>query len=130
VKSGLSRAGKPRLSPRRRRRRAGPLAHYGAPAAFLLAATVAILLIHAGLGGRTTPAPGTIARSTPVAPTTTAATPRKRTPKPSARYYVIEGGDSFGVVAAKLHTTVQQLEALNPGVSSNALHVGQRIRVG
>ena len=34
-----------------------------------------------------------------------------------------------GAVASKLHLSVQQIEALNPGVSSNSLRVGQRVRV-
>jgi len=96
--------------------------------AFLAAATVAVLLIHAGLGGKTAPAPETVARSTTVATTTTAASRPK--PRPAGRYYVIQKGETFGVVASKFHTTVEQIQALNPGVSSNALHVGQRIRVG
>ena len=112
----------------RRPRRAGPVARYGAPAAFLLAATIAILLIHAALGGKTTPGrpAATTVRSTPVATTTVAAKPKQR---PVAGYYVIQRGDSFGAVASRLHLSVQQIEALNPGVSSNSLHVGQRIRV-
>ena len=97
--------------------------------AFLLAATVAILLIHAALGGKTTPgSPARTARSTPVATPTVAGKP-KRKPRQTARYYVIQRGDSFGAVASKLHLSVQQIESLNPGVSSNSLRVGQRIRV-
>jgi len=126
VRSGRHPAGSRRLA---RPRRAGPVARYGAPAAFLLAATIAILLIHAALGGKTAPGPPTTtARSTPVATTTVAAKPKPKR-RSTARYYVIQRGDSFGAVASKLHLSVQQIEALNPGVSSNSLHVGQRIRV-
>ena len=126
MRSGRRPAGRRRLA---RPRRAGPVARYGAPTAFLLAATVAILLIHAALGGKTAPGPATtVVRSTPAATSTGAAKPKPKR-KPTARYYVIQKGDSFGAVASKLHLPVQQIEALNPGVSSNGLHVGQRIRV-
>ena len=126
MRSGRRPAGRRRLT---RPRKAGPVARYGAPVAFLLAATVAILLIHAALGGKTTPGPpARTARSTPVATPTVAGKP-KRKPRQTARYYVIQRGDSFGAVASKLHLSVQQIESLNPGVSSNSLRVGQRIRV-
>ena len=38
-------------------------------------------------------------------------------------------GDTFGSIAAKVGTTISALETLNPGVSSTALQVGQKIRV-
>jgi len=128
VRSGRRPAGRPR----RRLRKAGPVARYGAPAGFLLAATVAILLIHSALGGKTVPAPATTTRPVPAATTTAASAKPKRKPKPkpAVRYHVVQSGEGFGSIAAAEHTTVAQIEALNPGVSSNALHVGQKIRVG
>ena len=126
MRSGRRPAGRPR----RRLRKAGPVARYGAPAGFLLAATVAILLIHSALGGKTVPAPATTTRPRPAATTTATSVKPKRKPKPAARYHVVQSGEGFGSIAAAEHTTVAQIEALNPGVSSNALHVGQKIRVG
>jgi len=41
----------------------------------------------------------------------------------------VESGDTFGSIAAKEGITVSELQALNPGVSSNALQVGQKLRV-
>jgi LysM repeat protein len=41
----------------------------------------------------------------------------------------VQTGDTFGAIAARNGTSVSELERLNPGVSSNALQVGQRIRV-
>jgi LysM repeat protein len=126
VRSGRRPAGRPRL---RRPRKAGPVARYGAPAGFLLAATVAILLIHSALGGKTVPAPP---RSEPP-PTTTVVrakpTPKPR-PRPAGRFHVVQSGEGFAAIAAAEHTTVAQIERLNPGVSSSSLHVGQKIRVG
>jgi LysM repeat protein len=117
------------VDPRLRRE----LTRYGAPAAFLAAATIAVLLIKAGLSGNagetttggalptgtTTPATQTRRVTTTAPPTTTAAS-----------YYTIQSGDTLGSVALKEHTTVDDLLRLNPGIDPQALHVGQRIRVG
>jgi LysM repeat protein len=96
---------------------------YAAPGLFLLAVTIAVLLIRSGLGGgsssTTTAARGPV-RTAPTTTTAAAAT---------TRYYTVQRGDTFGAIAARAGTTIAKLEQLNPGVSSNALHVGQRIRV-
>jgi len=105
------------------------LARYAAPAAFLLGVTIAVLLIRSGLGGSgqlaTTLGPVTRPSTAQVAPTSTS------TPTGAAepQFYTVRKGDTFGSIAAKEGTTVAQLELLNPGVSSNALQVGQRLRV-
>ncbi len=117
------------MPPRRQRE---SLARYAAPAVFLAAITVAVLLVRAGLNrdgasGSMTAVPVSTAAAT-TSPTAT--TPgRKPARKPKKQFYVIESGDSFGTVAEKFGTSVEALQALNPGVSSNALTVGQRIRV-
>jgi predicted Zn-dependent protease len=108
------------------------LARYAAPAAFLAAVTIAVLLIRSGLGA----GPSAPATTTSVAvshPRTTPAHRRKKhraTTRPThAGYYVVQSGDTFGTIAAREGITVGRLEQLNPGVSSSALAVGQRIRV-
>jgi LysM repeat protein len=127
------------MDPRRRHE----LTRYGAPAAFLAAVTVAVILIKAGLSGgsdsgstagalptgsstttATTPTTTKLVLTTPSAPTTTT-----QTTTPGAQYYVIQSGDTLGSVAQKYSTTVQELQTLNPGVDPTALHVGDRIRV-
>jgi LysM repeat protein len=98
-----------------------------APAAFLLAVTIAVLLVRAGLegggkSGTTTPTtqPQPIARSTTTRPK----------PKPAARrFYTIQSGDTLETVAAKLGTTTQKLLALNPTIDPHALSIGQKIRI-
>jgi LysM repeat protein len=115
------------VDPRLRRQ----LAHYGAPVAFLAAATVAVLLIKAGLGGGsggTTTGPEIPTATTTVATRTHSTTTTQTTT--AARYYTIQSGDTLGSVALKENTTVDELVRLNPGVDPEALHVGQRIRVG
>jgi hypothetical protein len=106
------------------------LARYLAPAAFLLALTIAVLLVRSGLrgdsGGATTPLTG-LTRPRPAATTTARTTTRA---KPAARFYTIQSGDTFETVAAKFGTTVDKLVALNPSVDPHALTVGQKVRVG
>jgi LysM repeat protein len=107
------------------------LTRYGAPAAFLAAATIAVLLIKAGLSGGSSE---TTTASTSTRTTTTSVTQRQGSSKTAtttaARYYTIESGDTLGSVAIKEHTTVDRLLRLNPGIDPEGLRVGQRIRVG
>jgi LysM repeat protein len=107
------------------------LARYAAPAAFLLAATIAVLLIRSGLSSDDGTAP-------PAATTTATTTAQQRpatttgpatTAAPSAQFYVIREGDTLADVAAEYDTTVEQLLVLNPDVDPVALTIGQRIRV-
>jgi LysM repeat protein len=113
------------------------LARVAAPAAFLLAATVAILLVRSALDAGDAPAP--IRAPTTTAPgvrearrpATTRAAP---TTVPTgtaaaAEYYVIERGDTLASVADQYGTTVEQLLVLNPDVDPVSLTIGQRIRV-
>jgi teichoic acid transport system ATP-binding protein len=98
-----------------------------APAAFLAAATVAVLLIRAGLDSNdgptaTPPPPATRSVDTTTEPTTT----RSRR---VGRTYTIREGDTFETIASDQGTTVERLEALNPDVDPNLLQVGQRIVV-
>jgi hypothetical protein len=91
--------------------------HYAAPAAFLLAATVAVLLIRAGFesgGSATTPAKR--------GGTTTVATS-------TGRFWSVRAGDTFATIAAATGVSVERIRRLNPGVVSTALYIGQRIRI-
>jgi LysM repeat protein len=123
----------PRPAPRR------TFAHYAAPAAFLLGVTIVVVLIHSALGGggsstTTTLGPVTHASTAPVPPKTRTITHARTgaaqtTSVAGAQYTTVRSGDTFGAIAARSGTTVAALQALNPGVSSNALQVGQQIRV-
>ena len=104
------------------------LVRLGPPVAFLLAATVGVLLVRAALHHHHSSSPATTAASAPrvpisQAPVTTAAS------GPALRYYRIASGDTFSSVALKFNTTVDELRALNPNVDPQVLTVGQRIRV-
>jgi LysM repeat protein len=110
--------------PRRRRSPRETVAHYAAPVAFLAGVTIAVLLVHSALSSH-----GSATTTTaPIAATTTAeSTPPPRTA--GKKYYVVQAGDSFGTIAARERISVGRLQALNPGVSSNALQVGQKLRI-
>lgn len=110
------------------------LARLGAPVAFLLAVTIAVLLVRSGLerGGGTTRTSTAGPAATRASTTTVRRVSTTRgttTPPAGARYYTVRKGDTFGSIAAKEGTTVTALESLNPGVSSTSLQVGQKIRV-
>ena len=96
---------------------------YGAPAAFLLAVTVAVLLVRSGL--QSDPAPATTVATQTVSslPATTAVPVKRR------RFYRLKTGETLSDVAIKFDTTVEQLLALNPGIEPTSLIVGQRVRV-
>jgi LysM repeat protein len=117
------------------------LAHYGAPAAFLLAVTILAILIHSALGGGSTPDRTTTTLG-PVTRPSTAKVPTQKTRTitnantatggatvSGAQYTTVQTGDTFGSIATRNSTSVTELEALNPGVSSNSLQVGQQIRI-
>lgn len=99
------------------------LKRYGAPAAFLAAVTIAVLLVRAGL--QTDPSSVTTTALTTRVTTTTSTTPRPRRP----RFYKLRAGETLSDVALKFNTSVEQLLALNPGIEPTALEVGRRIRV-
>ncbi len=95
---------------------------YAAPAAFLLAVTIAVVVIRSGLqSSHTSTAPG---RTTSVTTRGTTTGTAK-----SKRFYTVQPGDSFGVIAGKTGVSVAVIEKLNPKLASTALHVGQRVRI-
>jgi LysM repeat protein len=104
-----------------------------APAAFLAAATVAVLLIRAGLDSNAAEPAATrpTATARPARTATKPATTRARPPAPAPvrRTYAIEEGDTLDQVALDHDTTVERLLQLNPRIDPTSLQVGQRIVV-
>jgi spore germination protein YaaH len=94
-----------------------PLARYGAPIAFLAAATAAALLVRAGLKA------GDDRASSPSATVTSSVAAVQR------QYYRVRRGDTLGVVAERFKTTLDDLVALNPQIDPNALEIGERLRI-
>lgn len=122
----------PRSRPQRRARPRRTWESYAAPLAFLVAVTVAVLLVRSALRNPTPAPTAATTRSAPAATTTLARKRRKpaATSTAGARVYVVQAGDSFGSIAAKTGTSVAEIERLNPGVASTSLHIGQKLRVG
>jgi LysM repeat protein len=127
------------MDPRRRKE----LARYGAPAAFLAAVTIAVILIKSGLSGgsgstttgglfptttRTAATTATTTKLVLTAPQATTATTTETT-TPGAEYYAVQSGDTLGSIAQKYGTTVDELMTLNPGIDPTALDIGQKLRV-
>jgi LysM repeat protein len=100
--------------------RRAQVARYAAPAAFLAAVTVAVLLVRSGLESHSDGQPSTTVVSTATSTTT-------RHVRPG--YYRLHAGQTISDVALRFHTTVERLLALNPRIKPTQLRVGQRIRV-
>src|SRR3954454_2971055 len=116
-----------------------PWRRYAAPAAFLLAATIAVLLIRSGLRPETTTTTGAARTATQPHPTTTTKKSARRRPTTTAavttttaagpRFWVVRAGDTFAVISAKTGVPVATIEQLNPNVKSTSLFIGQRLRL-
>ena len=109
------------------------LARLAAPAALLLAATVAVLLVRSALDTAeeqtrttTTTAETAPARPAPPPPPRPAGT---ATTEAEAEFYTVQSGDTLATIADQYGTTVEELLLLNPEVDPIELSVGQRIRV-
>jgi hypothetical protein len=99
---------------------------YLAPAAFLLAATIAVVLIRSGVesgGGRHVATAGAPPPGKHLVTTTTTGR------SPTKRFWVVRAGDTFAVISSKSGVPVATLVRLNPKVHSTSLFIGERIRL-
>jgi LysM domain-containing protein len=105
---------------------------FAVPAAFLLAVTIAVLLIRSGLDvgqSRATATPREHRGRPPITPGPQAR-PQARPSRPvRKRYYVIQSGDTFELLAIHFDTSVDRLVLLNPGIEPTALTPGERVRI-
>ncbi len=88
------------------------VARIAAPVAFLVAMTIAVLVVRSGLRED--------------APT---ARPPATEPRSGAATVVVRAGDTLDGIARRTGTTVEAIVRLNPGIDPDALRVGQRVRV-
>jgi LysM repeat protein len=108
---------------------------YAAPAAFLLAVTLAVLLIRSGLESGTTTTtrdalPTTTSKVATTTTKTTARTTRTTTTTSSGKqYWTVRPGDTFSVISSQSGVSVAELARLNPNVSSTSLFIGEKIRI-
>jgi LysM repeat protein len=109
------------------------LVRVAAPVAFLLVATIAILLVRSSLHhGSAAPHKATVTRKhhrpartiVPVAGTTTQAAPPAATTR---KTYTVASGDTLGSIAAKQGTTVDALLQANPGITPTNMQIGDTI---
>jgi LysM repeat protein len=103
------------------------LVRVAAPAAFLLAATIAVLLVRSAVQDEEAQSePATASRT---ATTQVRATTAQRQPRRPRATYTVQEGDTLDEIALGHDTTVEKLLALNPGVEPTELRPGQRLRV-
>jgi LysM repeat protein len=96
---------------------------FAAPAAFLAAVTIGVLVVRAGFEHGKHPA------RSPTTTTRAHKTKRKVPNRHHRRTYTVQSGDTYASIASRLGTTVVRLEQLNPGIDPTALRVGETIRV-
>ncbi len=101
-----------------------------APAAFLLAATIAVVLIRAGVEaghpGRTASVGSPAPRKHLVATTPVTTTTKRSSGK---RFWIVRAGDTFAVISSKTGVPVATIVRLNPNVHSTSLFIGERVRL-
>jgi LysM repeat protein len=105
---------------------------YVAPAAFLLAATVAVLLIRSGLQAGTSKPATTAIVTTPhktVSTSTNASSGQTTTSSSTLRFWTVKAGDTFGVISTKSGVPVATIQQLNPNVKSTSLFIGQKLKL-
>jgi LysM repeat protein len=103
---------------------------YVAPAAFLLAATVAVLLIRSGLqSGTSTPAGTSAVVTQPHKTVSSTTTTHRTTTTAGPRFWTVQAGDTFGVISSKSGVPVATIQQLNPNVKSTSLFIGQKLRL-
>lgn len=108
-------------------------ARFAAPAAFLVAVTVAVLLVRSAISDTSAPLPVPVTTAATTTAATTAATTEPDEPgtttAPEGELYEIQSGDTLETIAVEFGTTVEQLLVLNPDIDPVALSIGQRIRI-
>ncbi|MGN6797662.1 MAG: LysM peptidoglycan-binding domain-containing protein [Gaiellaceae bacterium] len=95
---------------------------YAAPAAFLLAVTVAVVLVRSGLEHNSSNPRTTTTRRIPPSPQVST-TANKR------EYWRVRAGDTFGVISSKTGVPVARIQRLNPKVTSTSLFIGEKVRI-
>ena len=96
---------------------------YAAPAAFLLAVTIAVVLVRSGLEHGS---------STSTTTTTTRVirpSPQVSTTANKREYWRVRAGDTFGVISSKTGVPVARIQRLNPKVTSTSLFIGEKVRI-
>jgi LysM domain len=108
--------------------RDGGARRFAAPAAFLIAVTIAVVAVRAGLESGGSPATTTRTTTSPLG--TLPATTRRHIVTTKGRlYWKVRAGDTFGAISRETGVSVRTLERLNPNVSSTSLFIGEKVRI-
>ena len=103
---------------------------YVGPAAFLLAVTIAVVLIRSGMNAGSPGAGQNGAGSAaPSRRVTTTTSGRTHKPAQQRRFWTVQAGDTFNVIASKTGVSVATLARLNPKASSTSLLIGEKVRI-
>lgn len=92
---------------------------FAAPAAFLLAVTIAVVVVRSIQHSDTPSSPAPV-RSTVVS---------KHPFDPAPRSYTVRAGDTVTAIAAKTGVPLARIRALNPSLQPTALFIGEKIRL-
>lgn len=92
-----------------------------------LAATVVVIyvLVHDTLNKRKPAVPQTTGLTLTTQSTRVSTQPAA----PSTQTYIVKSGDTLSGIAARFHTSLAKVEALNPKVDPSALQSGQHLRL-
>lgn len=110
----------------------GELRRYAAPAGFLLAVTIAVVLIHSALQSPGAKHATTTATHAAKRVATTPSTTKKKPgthAKTAQRFWTVRAGDTFAVISSTSGVPVATIERLNPNVKSTSLFIGQKLRI-
>jgi LysM repeat protein len=100
-------------------------ARYLAPLAIAAAGTATYVIVHNALKHKHAAPPALVAPRTSTTQSQGAHTPSH----PKARLYVVRQNDTLSKIAARTGVSLGTIEHLNPSVTPNALHAGQRLRL-
>ena len=97
---------------------------FAAPAAFLLAATIAVVVVRS-VDHTAAPAPAPSQLPRAAAPVRRAAAPVR----PARRLYRVAAGDTLAAIATRTGVPLVRIRALNPHVAPTSLFIGEKIRL-
>jgi LysM repeat protein len=100
-------------------------ARYLAPLALAAAGVTTYAIVHNALKHKHATPPALVAPRTST--TQSQATHTKSHSK--AKFYVVRSNDTLSKIAARTGVSLGTIEQLNPSVTPNALHPGQRLRL-
>jgi LysM repeat protein len=101
-----------------------------APLAFLVAATVLVLVVHRALNADSGATPTPAASVTEPGTSATQPTTSTKDEAPAKKkFYRVQPGDTLDAIAARFKTTTDELIRLNQNIDPLSLTVGQRIRI-